>query len=592
MKKKLLCLFLLFNLLWTMKAENTFQLRFSDVFCVENTLTHDFYYSVDPQLVDKTVIVTYESEDIKELYIDGQLCAQNSEYVFENLRDKKLYKIKTVSFDNQENIFNLILTTMPLVLIDSGSAEIIKDKRTTCDFIVIDPAGRTNGGEIVFKHKAGVKVRGASSSYYPKKPYSVELQDGDGNEVDASVLGLREDGDWILDAMYIDHARMRNRLCTDIWNSFNNVPHIADEPDAHNGTRGYFVEVFLNGMYNGLYCLTEKIDRKQLKLKKYKDNTFKGVSYKSNSWDTPLANGVYDKNEPIDGLLWCGYESEYPGEEGLAGWEYLQHFMDFVSFSYNNDNELFEAELEKHIYMDNIIDYILFLNSVMAIDNAVKNMFLSVYNVQKEERFFITPWDLDATFGRSYEGSLLNRYGFSDNLTNSNMLFRRLFTQNPCNFIERLENRWNELKINQLSVETVTKRINDYKDLLLSSGAFERELAMWPEKCTEIISEAQFMINWYAQNFDVIDRYIDLTVSSLEKNVNDSFTKVSVDGNNVLMIESLTGEPINVEIVTSSGKCIAMKSNVYFFTADLLAHGVYLIKVNGKSGTVVRKVIL
>lgn len=71
---------------------------------------------------------------------------------------------------------------------------------------------------------------------------------------------------------------MRNRLCMDLWNSFSPVPYINDEPDAINGTRGKFVEVLVNGKYQGLYCLSEKIDRKQLKLKKdYEDG---GVLFK------------------------------------------------------------------------------------------------------------------------------------------------------------------------------------------------------------------------------------------------------------------------------------------------------------------------
>lgn len=89
-------------------------------------------------------------------------------------------------------------------------------------------------------------------------------------EVDSGtkLLGLRDDGDWILDAMYIDHARMRNRLSTDLWIDMNKVPYLSKEPRAINGTRGYFVEVFLNNSYLGLYCLTERIDRKQLQLSK------------------------------------------------------------------------------------------------------------------------------------------------------------------------------------------------------------------------------------------------------------------------------------------------------------------------------------
>lgn len=571
-------------------AQNVFTLKLNGVPCIQDGNTTDLYYSVPQDIQNLKVTVSYEGGDVTGFYIEDQLCAQGSEYSLEDIGRKKSYELKVLFTDN-EVAYHLMITTLPIVCLDAKGAEIIKDKRTDCGFVLIDPLKRTSTNEALFTHKAGVKVRGASSSTYPKKSYSIELQDEQGEEVDASLLGLREDGDWILDAMYIDHARMRNRLCTDIWNSFNDVPHIKDEPEAHNGTRGYFVEVFLDGKYNGLYCFTEKIDRKQLKLKKYKDG-FKGVSYKSNTWATPLGSGVYDKDEPIDGVTWSGLESEYPGEEGLAGWEYLQHFIDFVSPIYNKDKAYFAEELENHVCLDNIIDYILFLNAMYAVDNPVKNMFLSVYNVQKAERFFITPWDLDSTFGRTYDGSYLNKYAFTGGFPFSNVLFERLFEEKPCNFEERLKARWEELKQNQLSISTIEERIDNYKDLFVSSGAFSRELNLWPEKCTNIDEEAEFMKNWYRENYSIMDAFLQKPLVGIETvRKDESSPSVRVIGNQ-LIIEGATGTYTNVTITDISGKVLLSREEVIPMTIPLPFSSVYFVKLDDRKLFAVFKVVV
>ena len=117
---------------------------------------------------------------------------------------------------------------------------------------------------------ANYKIRGASSTGYSKKSYAIKLYDANGNSLDYSFFGLRSDNNWILDAMFIDGACMRNRVATDLWNDFSVRPYYAaKEKKALTGTRGHFVEVFMDGTYHGLYCMTEKLDRKQLKLKKY-----------------------------------------------------------------------------------------------------------------------------------------------------------------------------------------------------------------------------------------------------------------------------------------------------------------------------------
>lgn len=406
-------------------------------------------------------------------------------------------------------------TALPLIYIDTYDAPIEKDSRTAATLTIVAPSQPDS--LILAPHSIGIKVRGRTSAQYPKKSYSIEFVDSAQNETDVQLLGMRNDDDWILDAMYIDQARMRNRLCTDIWNAYNRIPHHAQEPEAINGTRGTFVEVYLNGEYNGLYCLTERIDRKQLKLKKYKDG-YRGVSYKAITWDNLMGYCSYNPQVPTNTLVWNGFESEYPGEASQAGWEYLQEFLEFLSAAHTPD-EQFAAQVHQHIHLDNLIDYTLLINAVYALDNVVKNLYLNIYNVQTDRSVFFTPWDMDATFGRTYDGTLIDQYAFTGSVPFGNQLIARLWENDVHHFRQSLTQRWGELKRTTLSPDSVAARIHAYQELLESSGAFAREQARWPQLCApDLDQEVSFMTTWYARNVEAIDNalYHASTVPSIE----------------------------------------------------------------------------
>ena len=57
-----------------------------------------------------------------------------------------------------------------------------------------------------------VRQRGKTALFLPKLSFAVKLVDDEGEKLDANLLGLRNDNSWILDAMGIDHLRMRNRI--------------------------------------------------------------------------------------------------------------------------------------------------------------------------------------------------------------------------------------------------------------------------------------------------------------------------------------------------------------------------------------------
>ena len=115
---------------------------------------------------------------------------------------------------------------------------------------------------------AKFKSRGATAKQYTMKPsFNMKLRDADGTEIDSTLCGLRSASSWILDAMAVDRICMRNRVAFDIWNEFSKLPY-ETQFDSRNGTVGKFVEVYINNKYYGIYCLTDRINRKLLDLKK------------------------------------------------------------------------------------------------------------------------------------------------------------------------------------------------------------------------------------------------------------------------------------------------------------------------------------
>ena len=124
-----------------------------------------------------------------------------------------------------------------------------------------------------------------------------------------------------------------------------------------NGTRGKFVEVFLNDDYYGLFCFTEKIDRKQLKLKKCTSNAVRGELFKAvgygSMWISDESRYAWDNNSNVWDDVW---ELQYPDtEEGEPiDWEPFVNTVRWLNVA--SDKEIKE-KLTDEIDMPVWIDY-------------------------------------------------------------------------------------------------------------------------------------------------------------------------------------------------------------------------------------------
>jgi hypothetical protein len=388
-------------------------------------------------------------------------------------------------------------TSLPIIHIQSENNS---TEFSNGHFFFYDPAD-----SVPLAFDIDVRWRGATTLARPKKSYAVKLKDAKGEKLNHSFLGLRSDNSWILDAMSIAKARMRNRISTDLWNDFSTASYIrAFEPTALNGTRGQFVEVFYNHRYQGVYCMTEKIDRKQLQLRKFMNGQMRGVLYKTNKWNTLVATSPIPTNTQS---IWNGIEISYPNlEDGEpVDWSPLLQIMDFLT---NSSASELRRELPKRIDLDVWRDYFLFIELLLAEDNDCKNQCVYFYDATNSSSLFgIAPWDLDHSWGRDYQGNALE--------ANKNfLLYNRVHTclrtyYGSYNYVKE---RYQELRTNEMCTDSLKARFHRVFQLYRENQVDEREELRWNGQDDIVLdfdAEEEYIQQWIDQRLAYLDAKYD-----------------------------------------------------------------------------------
>lgn len=373
----------------------------------------------------------------------------------------------------------------------------------------------TPDGEIKEALTGKLKWRGGTTNTDDKhkRNYKIKFDE------DVQLFGLRKDNNWILDAGQADLFRVRNRIATELWNDMATKPYYADkEPEALSGVRGQMVELFLNKEYRGIYCLTEAMDRKQMKLKKVDKNTgeIKGCLYKSEGYGASLMSkypDTYNNNSET----WDTFEIKYPElddtQNGETDWSTLWNAINFVATSSDND---FKDHIAEYFDIPVIIDYYIFINVLNAFDNVGKNMFWAVYDKTKDKKLTPGVWDLDATVGQKWVSDHLKgtygAYSPDYDMSAHTNLTRRLAELDVDGFNDKVVKRYHELRQNILSTDNLIARYTQYFDRIYLSGAAAREENKWSEdtdiKEEELNFEQEiyYISYWLARHLVYLDQ--------------------------------------------------------------------------------------
>lgn len=425
--------------------------------------------------------------------LNGISIESGKSYDLGEVRINKLYEI-ICNDETRVDTFQLCFSLLPLIHV--SAEEIIRDEPKTLCRLRMQYQDPHNQDPVVteFRTLAGLEIRGATSMKYAKVSYGLELwRNQNRDDYALSLLGMRTGEDWILDAMYIDPMRMRNKISFDLWNKLATSSHNPDYENRLTGINSRFIELFINNTYVGLYNLDEKIDENLLDISKGK--TDHGSLYKANNWANGATRFAFVETDPPAGFFWDGWELIYPDQ--FPYWQSLNDLRKMVVHSSDQD---FSDSIDIYLDLDNALSYYLFMNLLLASDNAGKNTYL--FQPSKNSPFQIIPWDIEASWGIAWNGMRMGETGIP-----TNHLFDRLIELDVAGFKSNLGEKWNDLRTGMFSSDSLIEPINRHFSLLSSSGAIQREYNKWRDDPEDAEEEYQYIIDWIDARLEYLDTW-------------------------------------------------------------------------------------
>ena len=490
-----------------------------------------------------TARIDYEPrEGYGELTIDGKAATANSDFTFATIEAGREYVFNVKADDGTVIEKKLTFTSLPVVKMYGsfnndylpGSIAVYECDKEAPELMSMKAkwrGGITNGSG---KHK---------------RNYHVKLLDENGEKKEQSFFGLRNDNSWILESCQVDMSRIRNRVLTDLWNAFCTKPYyIKQEKKAMSGTRGHFVELILNDEYRGIYCMTENLDRKQMKLKKIDEETqtVHGQLWKSKDWSYGVFmghdsdNNNYPKRHPSSynewSEMWENYEVKYPDFDDYGyqtDWSTLYDAVDFVCTATDAN---FRQHFTEYFDLPVVMDYYILMETILSTDNHGKNMFFACYDKQEDKRITLAVWDMDATCGQRWSddyyhdtflgpeqdyAQFITRYEHGDY-----NLFRRLRNTNTEDFNMQVRLRYRDLRQNELATENILNRFRTYLDEFKRCGADQREYDKWSfdsdvaHHQLNFDVEMDYLTYWFTHRMDYLDR-VRFKIDELPSDISD-----------------------------------------------------------------------
>lgn len=477
-------------------------------------------------------VITFDSIVADTVLIDGFKVANGGEFAFFNIAGSKRWSIEEPQGDS--TVTRTIAFTYLPVMVMNGTFGM---EYTDGTIQLLDP---DNYNDEVLRSR--VKWRGGTTNLGDKhkRNYHLKLIDENGEKLDRKFLGLRNDNSWIMDAGQADFLRVRNRVATELWNDFAAKPyHSAQEPKAKTGVDGGMIEVVLNGKYVGVYALTEAMDRKTLKLKKYNEETgeIHGQLWKASEITGATTFNIFSPyNNNLD--VWSGQETKYPELDEVCPTDYSP-LAEGVLFS--DTASVYSFNLKAHTYFDMpvMIDYEIFLQTLLGIDNYAKNIYWYTYDSPASPMLSLAVWDLDTSMGGNWSPTSFHPESVSPtrNIVFGNGIFSRI-THPESIYRNSCITRYHELRKGVLNTDSLIERYTNAFYNIYNSGAIVREEARWSRDTDldgrelNIYRELKYVTEWIKQRMEHLDnnRYR----IPLESDVNGDFIVDVVDINNVI----------------------------------------------------------
>ena len=378
-------------------------------------------------------------------------------------------------------------SNLPIIILNSQGEPNDQSKIAASLSIIANSQGQRN--ELTdppseYQGLCGLKIRGESSATFPKKSYSIEMWSSLGQDIDTSFLGFPAEEDFILYGPYSDKSLMNNVL----------VMHLAREMGQY-ASKTEYVELVLNGSYEGLYVLMEKIKRDEgrVDISKLKAEDIEGDELtggyifrldKGEHEDWTSQQHIFDRPGRF-----VEYQYYYPPPEDLQPEQrvYIQEYMDAFEEAavaedyHNSEGRHYTEYINLRSFVDNFI-----LNELSKNVDAYR---LSTYFHKDKEskggRLNAGPvWDFNLAFGNA---------DFCNVLSTSDWLYYDCVGNSPA--------WWDNFLQDETFRAALGCRYHTLRQGLLSNNSLSGQIDQWSRK----ILEAQLR-NY--ERWDILGVYI------------------------------------------------------------------------------------
>ncbi len=414
----------------------------------------------------------------------------------------------------------LTSTNLPIVWLQVNGAMILKDQRITARMKIIHNGnGQLNyadtlahpGQHIDYEGYVALRYRGSSSfSLSDKKPYSFRpldkpLEQG-GVKKKVNLLGMGKDNNWALQAPYADKSMMRDLLAFELA-----------RPWMEYTPQGRFCELFLDGVYYGVYILSEVVSdgKHRLDLPDPGDSgddltggyimevdRAEGVTHIS-KYHPVHSNGTPYNNR----YIYFQYKS--PDYEDLSRDQvnYIKGRIDQMETALWNYRPSGSATYEEYLDVTNFIDYQLAEELSHNVDAYRLSGKFFKRRDSEDPRFKMVLWDMNLAYGNAdyYDAWRTDTWMYKStnhHLNNAGDAYMIPFwwyklNSNPA-YVTALKKRWAQYRRNNLRQDRVMAVVDSLATVLTVQGAEGRNSRAWPRWGT-----------WVWPNYHVASNYAD-----------------------------------------------------------------------------------
>ena len=370
-----------------------------------------------------------------------------------------------------------------------------------------------------------IRYRGHSSYIEcPKKSFAIRPLNENGKKKKSSLLGMRKDKKWALRAVQKDRSLIHDVLTNELQRNYMDFV-----PKAKH------CEVLIDGIYVGVYLLSEQITHNRL-----------GISKAGADGDDLTGGYLFQVDRPLENRYISKYHSRKNNGEEIKNWNPAFYF-EGISYDEMTDgqrNYICDRidSMEKAI--DDLDGYTDYIDALSFVDYQLATEFshngdgyrASVYLYKDvdaiDPHLKISIWDFDVSYGTAMGRELYRSdiwaYDVNDRILNTKLAsqpkemkcipfwWKRLMDDKE--YLSMMKKRWTEYRRGEYTQENIFNIIDSLEIMLTCNGAEYRNDQAWQTWTEPLLEykgknksyqeEIAHLKSWIKERLTFMDKYL------------------------------------------------------------------------------------